>query len=208
VLRHMLQAKREEAERARKMDAAHEEALLEDRGLPVPPKPDRRSGPWPHSVEVRVQAAETRRASLRRLVFDATADGREVVDFYVQVFRGEGEYPQTFKTKFGVETVMVPPPLGLRLEAAAWLADRAWGKATEYVKGQVTVNPMTQMRPQLLAALRDPETAKLMAETSRRMALLPLPLPTWGDPGGAMVDAEAAPEPEPQNGNGNGQADA
>ena len=201
---------RQRLEEVRALDVAHDLALAEDQGRPMPPetpKPDLRTGPWPHAVEARVQAYETRRASLRRLVFAATHDGQDVVDFYDQVFRGEGEYPQTFRTKDGLETVMVAPPLGLRLEAAAWLADRAWGKATEYVKGQVSVNPMTVMRPQLLAALRDPETARLMAEASRRITLLPpgpLPLPPGGDPGTEVVDGEVPPEPEPQNGNGNG----
>jgi len=218
--RQELLALRGVLEERRALDVAHEEALSDNEARvvlsePVPfslTPPDQwdevgtvshpgfttTNGVAPHAV-----GAVKLRNSLRRLVFAATADGRDVVDFMVRVFRGEGKYPQTFRTKDGVETVMVAPALPLRMDAAQWLADRAWGKATEYVKGQVTVNPMTVMRPQLLQALRDPETARLMAEASRRITLLPpgpLPLP----PGEAQDGTETIPNPDPHSGNGNG----
>ena len=218
--RQELLALRGVLEERRALDVAHEEALSDNEARvvlsePVPfslTPPDQwdevgtvshpgfttTNGVAPHAV-----GAVRLRNSLRRLVFAATEEGRDIVEFFTQVFRGEGEYPVTFRTRFGVETVMVKPELKLRLDAAAWLADRAWGKATEYVKGQVTVNPMTVMRPQLLQALRDPETARLMAEASRRITLLPpgpLPLP----PGEAQDGTETIPNPDPHSGNGNG----
>jgi hypothetical protein len=60
----------------------------------------------------------------------AVADGADLVQFYLQVFRGlvDSPMPQEDGT---IDYVKAPVKLELRMEAASWLADRGWGKAKQ-----------------------------------------------------------------------------
>jgi len=72
----------------------------------------------------------------------AVADGADLVQFYVDVFRGlvDAEMPQEDGT---TERVKVPAKLEQRMEAAAWLADRGWGKAKQQI--EANINPIAKV---------------------------------------------------------------
>jgi len=53
---------------------------------------------------------------LAALVRDQTMDGAELIEFYLRIFRGKRQ------------------PLRYRFEAAAWLADRGFGKALQQME--------------------------------------------------------------------------
>lgn len=67
-----------------------------------------------------------RPAGLAALVKQETRDGAELVEFYLRILRGKRQ------------------PLRYRLEAAAWLADRGFGKALQQLDiGGVPGEPLT-----------------------------------------------------------------
>jgi hypothetical protein len=117
----------------------------------------------------------------------ATANGQELVDFMLQVMRGEplplkasrarrARYPQT-------------PKIEHRLLAAQWLADRGWGRARELIEltGDSVTTP--EQRLALLRQLSDEDRATLRQLLARAIAAAPIQAP-------APVDLEPAGAPE------------
>ena len=77
--------------------------------------------------------------SLASYIRQQTGSGREIVDFQLQVMRGEPILiPDVIrkKAKNGSKRreLYVQPTLDQRREAAAWIADRGWGKAKEILE--------------------------------------------------------------------------
>jgi hypothetical protein len=125
--------------------------------------------------------------SLAKYARDRTRNGRELVDFMLQVMRGEplpvratrarrARYPQT-------------PKVEHRLVAAQWLANRGWGKAKELVEltGDATTTP--EQRLALLRRLSDDERATLRGLLAKALA-------TPEAPGPSAARAQADLEPE------------
>jgi hypothetical protein len=80
-----------------------------------------------------------RKKTLTELVRRQTKDGAEIVAFMVAVLRGYPyEYPSLPPGPH--KGVAFLPSPGERLEAAQWLADRAWGKAPTVVEALVDVD--------------------------------------------------------------------
>ena len=77
--------------------------------------------------------------SLASYIRQQTGYGREIVDFQLQVMRGEPILIPDVIRKKGKNAskrreLYVQPTLDQRREAAAWIADRGWGKAREILE--------------------------------------------------------------------------
>jgi hypothetical protein len=72
----------------------------------------------------------------------AVADGDDLVQFYVDVFRGliDAEIPREDGT---IDQIKIPAKLEQRMEAAAWLADRGWGRAVQQI--EANINPIAKV---------------------------------------------------------------
>jgi hypothetical protein len=126
----------------------------------MPPwKPGESGNGFGHAVISRSLAAYARKR---------TRNGRELVDFMLNVMRGEplpvratrshrARYPQT-------------PKVEHRMVAAQWLADRGWGKAKELIELQGDATTTPEQRLALLRRLSDDERAQLRALLAKALA--------------------------------------
>jgi len=114
-------------------------------------------------------------SSLSRYVHQETERGVEIVKLFLAVMRGE-------KVRWGNSRRTRVPKLGERLMAAAWLADRGWGKAREMVAIEdETMAP--EERRAVLHAMTDDERAMMAALLARARARIDAtPLPVVVDP--------------------------
>jgi hypothetical protein len=114
--------------------------------------------------------------SLAKYARERTRNGRELVDFMLQVMRGEpllvratrarrARYPQT-------------PKVEHRLIAAQWLADRGWGKAKELIELQGDAATTPEQRLALLRRLSDDERATLRGLLAKALATPDAPGPS------------------------------
>jgi hypothetical protein len=146
----------------------------------MPPwKPGESGNGFGHAVISRSLAAYARKR---------TRNGRELVDFMLNVMRGEplpvratrshrARYPQT-------------PKVEHRMVAAQWLADRGWGKAKELIELQGDATTTPEQRLALLRRLSDDERAQLRALLAKALATPEAPGPLASSAAGDL-------EPEP-----------
>jgi hypothetical protein len=110
-----------------------------------------------------------------------SGDGLELVRFFFSVLRGES-------FTLADSGRRQRPTLDQRLEAAAWLADRGWGRAREVV--ELIGDSSPAQRLELLRRLSDPEREQLRGLLAK--ALAPESAPSATEPGAAL-----GPAPEP-----------
>ena len=110
------------------------------RGLRPPWRPGQSGNPRGGASLLLSLAARIRRAS---------GDGQELVDFFVSVFRGQ-------PIPVPGRRVPVIPRLEHRMHAAAWLADRGWGRARETIE-VAGEEPSPAERLRMLRQLSDEE---------------------------------------------------
>ena len=87
--------------------------------LAPPWKPGQTGNPYGRGVSFISLAARVRHA---------TRDGDEIVSLFLEVFRGEPIAMPGGRTQ--------RPTLEQRLQAAAWLCDRGWGRAREIIEAR------------------------------------------------------------------------
>jgi hypothetical protein len=85
--------------------------------------------------------------AMAREIRRRTGEGDELLNFWFNVFRGAA-IPRAVQTKHGPRYKPHVPELRHRMEAAAWLADRGWGKARETLElqGDAKLNRLEIMR--------------------------------------------------------------
>jgi hypothetical protein len=98
--------------------------------------------------------------SMATMIRHASGAGAELVAFYFGVLRGES-FPLAGSTR------RQRPTLDQRLEAAAWLADRGWGRAREVI--QLAGESTAEERLALLKRLSEPERETLRAILTRAL---------------------------------------
>jgi hypothetical protein len=102
-----------------------------------------------------------------------TGYGREIAAFYLAIMRGEPiKMPHKVirRGRYGKKTIQalyVRPTLDQRIDAAAWLADRGWGKAKETI--ELTGEATPAQRLELLRRLSDDEREQLRSLLQRAL---------------------------------------
>ena len=102
-----------------------------------------------------------RKKSLAEVVRRQTKDGAEIVQFMVAVMRGqEYEYPGLPPGPHkGVAFLPTPQE---RLEAAQWLADRAFGKAPQVVEASVDLDATVAQVDGVFAHVTEADVSRLV----------------------------------------------
>jgi hypothetical protein len=102
-----------------------------------------------------------------------TGYGREIAAFYLAIMRGEPikmPHKVVRRGRYGKKTIQalyVRPTLDQRIDAAAWLADRGWGKAKETI--ELTGEATPAQRLELLRRLSDDEREQLRGLLQRAL---------------------------------------
>ena len=99
---------------------------------------------------------------LATLAREAVADGRDLIAFYLAIFRGDAKAIHARKIT-----------LHDRMEAAEWLGERGWGKAPNVADGDVPEEPQVNFNDALGAWARSlpPELRKVVGEVMDRQFL-------------------------------------
>jgi hypothetical protein len=127
-------------------------------------KPGNVANPYGNTAPIRSFAGHIRRE---------TGYGKEIAAFYLAIMRGEPikmpakvirRGPRGKKT-IGVQYIR--PTLDQRIDAAAWLADRGWGKAKETI--ELTGEATPAQRLELLRRLSDDEREQLRGLLQRAL---------------------------------------
>jgi hypothetical protein len=110
--------------------------------------------------------------SLASQIRAQTGNGSEIAQFYLKILRGEPvRFPEKRITrrKNGrkITSMYVRPTLDQRIDAAAWLADRGWGKAKETI--ELTGEASPAQRLELLRRLSDEDRAQLRGLLQRAL---------------------------------------
>jgi hypothetical protein len=126
-------------------------------------KPGQVLNPYGNTSPLRSLAAQIRRE---------TGYGNEIAQFYLKILRGEPvRFPEKRITrrKNGrkITSMYVRPTLDQRIDAAAWLADRGWGKAKETI--ELTGEASPAQRLELLRRLSDEDRAQLRGLLQRAL---------------------------------------
>lgn len=109
--------------------------------------------------------------SLAAYARKATDNGRELVDFMVDVMRG---HPLPVRaTRAGRTRYPQIPKVEHRMGAAMWLADRGWGKAKELIELQGDTTTTPEQRLALLRRLSDEDQATLRQLLVKALASAP-----------------------------------
>jgi hypothetical protein len=124
------------------------------RGLRPPWRPGQTGNPRGGAVLLLSLAARIRRAS---------GDGQELLDFHLAVMRGE-------PIPVPGRRVPLVPTFDNRMHAAAWLADRGWGKAKELVELTGDATTTVEQRLAILRRLSEDERAQLRALLAKALA--------------------------------------
>jgi hypothetical protein len=102
-----------------------------------------------------------------------TGYGKEIAAFYLAIMRGEPikmPHKVVRRGKYGkkmIQALYVRPTLDQRIDAAAWLADRGWGKAKETI--ELTGEATPAQRLELLRRLSEDERAQLRGLLQRAL---------------------------------------
>jgi hypothetical protein len=96
---------------------------------------------------------------LAKLAREAVGDGRDLIDFYLAVFRGDSK-------TLGLRRITLRD----RLAAAAWLGERGWGKAPLVADPDLSTEPQVNFYDALGAWARSlpPELRKVVGEVMDR----------------------------------------
>jgi len=127
-------------------------------------KPGNNANPYGNTAPLRSFAAHIRQE---------TGFGREIAAFYLAIMRGEPiKMPEKLirRGRNGrklIATAYIRPTLDQRIDAAAWLADRGWGKAKETI--ELTGEASPAQRLELLRRLSEPERDQLRALLQRAL---------------------------------------
>jgi hypothetical protein len=107
-----------------------------------------------------------RSKGLARFIRESTRDGQEIAEFFLKAFRGELLDDPAFGK------VRPDHHVEIQFEAAKWLAERGWGKPTQYVAVDDDHSPQQQTNEaftyQGFTALPDEEKNQLL-EAARIM---------------------------------------
>ncbi|HJY45278.1 MAG TPA: hypothetical protein VJ301_11700 [Propionibacteriaceae bacterium] len=97
---------------------------------------------------------------MARIIRETSGYGAELAGFFFRIMRGEA---------IPLKNRRMPhvPTLDQRINAAAWLADRGWGKAKETI--ELTGEASPQERVEILRRLSEDERAQLRALLSRAL---------------------------------------
>ena len=102
-----------------------------------------------------------RRKSLCEVIRKQTRDGAEIIAFMVGILRGEPyQYPGLPPGPH--KGVAFLPTPGERLEAAQWLADRAWGKAPQVVEATVDLDATVAQVDGVFAHVTEADVSRLV----------------------------------------------
>ena len=166
--------------------------------------PGNNANPYGNTAPLRSLAAEIRRQ---------TGNGMEIASLYLQIMRGEPvKFPQKRITrrKNGkiITSMYVRPTLDQRVSAAAWLADRGWGKAKETI--ELTGEASPAQRLELLRRLSEEDRQQLRGllqraltgpqepvETGQQDAVIDVPATVDETPSAPQPEPEMLSEPEP-----------
>jgi DNA-binding MarR family transcriptional regulator len=110
--------------------------------------------------------------SLAAQIRQQTGNGSEIAALYLLVMRGEpirmpGKRIKRSKNGRIITSTYVRPTLDQRIDAAAWLADRGWGKAKETI--ELTGEASPAQRLELLKRLSEDERAQLRGLLQRAL---------------------------------------
>ena len=110
--------------------------------------------------------------SLATFIRHQTGFGTEIASFYLEVMRGNpirmpGRTIKKGKNGRKVSVLYIRPTLDQRIDAAAWLADRGWGKAKETI--ELTGEASPAQRLELLKRLSEDERAQLRGLLQRAL---------------------------------------
>jgi hypothetical protein len=114
--------------------------------------------------------------SLASQIRQQTGNGSEIAALYLLVMRGEpikmpGKRIKRSKNGRVITSTYVRPTLDQRIDAAAWLADRGWGKAKETI--ELTGEASPAQRHELLKRLSEDERAQLRGLLQRALEAQP-----------------------------------
>ena len=126
-------------------------------------KPGQTGNPYGNTAPLRSFAAHIRHQ---------TGMGREIAAFYLAIMRGEpikmpGKILRRGRNGRKLLVSYVRPTLDQRIDAAAWLADRGWGKAKETI--ELTGEASPAQRLELLRRLSEPEREQLRGLLQRAL---------------------------------------
>ena len=102
-----------------------------------------------------------RRKTLCELVRRQTKDGAEIVAFMVGVLRGEAYAYPSLPPGPHKGVAFLPTPAE-RLEAAQWLADRAFGKAPQVVEASVDLDATVAQVDGVFAHVTEADVSRLV----------------------------------------------
>jgi hypothetical protein len=137
-----------------------------------------------------------------------TGWGREIAAFYLAIMRGEPiKMPEKVikrgrNGKKRIAVQYIRPTLDQRIDAAAWLADRGWGKAKETI--ELTGEATPAQRLELLRRLSEDERTQLRSLLQRALesngTAIPAPSNSVESTSALLqmpesVDSEPAPQP-------------
>jgi len=111
-----------------------------------------------------------RQKGLASLIRWQTDEGRRLVALMWRIARG-GKFSVSTVTKLGLVECRVRPSVRDRMDAAAWLADRGWGKVKDVIKLQGEEG----RRPVNIVFLGGPRADPLGSERQPPMRRLPAP---------------------------------
>jgi hypothetical protein len=126
-----------------------------------------------NSIGVRVMAR-----SLAAYARKRTQNGKELVDFMLDVMRGHPLPLAATRNKRSRARYPQTPKVEHRLVAAQWLADRGWGKAKELIELQGDATTTPEQRLALLRRLSDDERATLRGLLAKALATPEAPGPS------------------------------
>jgi hypothetical protein len=148
-----------------------------DHGIVLPMNTDRsvyRSGPhggtltpWTRGVSGNPLGGRVGLVALARRVREETGDGQELVQLFLTIMRGEPVRHSDGKMRH--------PKLEHRMWAAAWLADRGWGRAKELI--ELTTDRPAGERVAALARLSAEDRQTLREILARAFDEAPDPAP-------------------------------
>jgi hypothetical protein len=110
--------------------------------------------------------------SLASQIRAQTGNGSEIAALYLEIMRGNpvrmpGRTIKKGKNGRKISVLYVRPTLDQRIDAAAWLADRGWGKAKETI--ELTGEASPAQRLELLRRLSDEDRAQLRGLLQRAL---------------------------------------